>query len=181
MTARVVILAMLAVALVAGAAMYWLQVHAFYREVPEAEAGPVTLVLDGESVPLQTADFRAIDAESSPIRYRACFTTPAPVEALAPYERYPEAKPLNAPGWFDCFDAEEVGRALEAGEAAAFLSVEDVRYGIDRVVALLPGGRGVAWNQINRCGDAVFNGDPPPEGCAPPPAGARLNYSPDEA
>ena len=28
--------------------------------------------------------------------------------------------PLTAPGWFDCFDADAIGEALDRGEALAF-------------------------------------------------------------
>lgn len=173
MRARALIVGILAVALVAGAALYWLQVYAFYREVGP-EAGPVLLVSQGTGAPeaLAVEGLRAIDADSSPIRYRACFTTPTPlVDLVARYAPYPDAQPLNAPGWFDCFDAEAVGEALEAGSARAFLSVPDLRYGIDRVVAILPDGRGVAWQQINACGAVVFDGEPAPEGCPPVPEG----------
>ena len=65
----------------------------------------------------------------------------------------------------------EVGTALENGEAIAFLSVENVTYGIDRVAAILPDGRGVLWHQINRCGEVVFDGRPAPENCPEPPEG----------
>ncbi len=49
------------------------------------------------------------------------------------------------------------------------MGVENVQYGIDRVVAILPDGRGFVWHQINRCGEVVFRGDAAPEGCPPPP------------
>jgi hypothetical protein len=53
--------------------------------------------------------------------------------------------------------------------AIAFLGIENVRYGIDQVVAVLPDGRGFVWQQINACGAVVFNGEPAPEGCPPVP------------
>lgn len=90
---------------------------------------------------------------------------------LSAYTPYPDAEPLVAPDWFDCFDAGAVGAALQDGTATAWLSVPEVHYGIDRVVAILPDGRGVAWHQINRCGEVVFDGNPAPEGCAEPPEG----------
>ena len=79
------------------------------------------------------------------------------------------ATPRTAPGWFDCFDAEAIGDAIESGEARAYLGTKDVRYGIDRIVAILPDGRGFAWHDINACGEVVFDGDPAPEGCPPVP------------
>ena len=174
-TARALVLALLLTALAAGAGMYWLQVYAFYDELSPEQAGPVTLVAKGGEggEPIPVSDLRAIDSDSSPIRYRACFAVAEPLDALAErFEPYEDPRPLNAPGWFDCFDAEEIGTALEAGEARAFLSVPHIRYGIDRVVAVLPDGRGVAWHQINACGEVVFDGDPAPEGCPPVPEGS---------
>jgi hypothetical protein len=82
---------------------------------------------------------------------------------------YPNARPLVAPGWFDCFDAATIGGDLQSGRAVAVLGEENVTYGIDRVIALYPDGRAFAWHQINACGEVVFDGDPPPEGCPPVP------------
>jgi hypothetical protein len=169
-TGRVLIVALLLTALAMGAGMYWLQVYAYYDELSAEEAGPVTLVGADGAEAIAVSDLRAIDSDSSPIRYRSCFATSEPLDALAQrFEAYADPTPLNAPGWFDCYDAEEIGGALEAGEARAFLSVKDVHYGVDRVVAVLPDGRGFAWQQINPCGAVVFNGDPAPEGCPPVP------------
>ena len=80
------------------------------------------------------------------------------------------SSPLRAPNWFGCYSASGIGEALDAGKAKAFLSVSDVTYGIDRVVAVFPDGHGYVWHQINRCGKVVFDGKPAPEGCPPPPA-----------
>ena len=63
-------------ALLAGGAMYYLQVYAFYEEV-SAQGEDVRLVslMSGEPEPILFENFQAIDGSSSPIRYRACFTT----------------------------------------------------------------------------------------------------------
>ena len=65
------------------------------------------------------------------------------------YAVYDAPTPLTAPGWFDCFDAEAIGTALEAGEAFAFLGQKNIHDGVDRVVAVFPDGRAYAWNQLN--------------------------------
>jgi hypothetical protein len=158
-------------ALAAGGGIYYLQVYGYYERI-EAQGDDVVLTrADGVTEPLPISDFEAIDADSSPIRYRACFTTPLSLdEASATYADYPQAEPLNAPGWFECFDAEEIGEALEDDDARAFLSVENIHYGIDRIVAIFPDGRGYVWQQINACGEVVFDGQPAPEGCPPPPS-----------
>ena len=163
---RILAGAIVLVALVAGVAMWWLQTRAFYVTVDEA-AMTVVPAGGGAARPVPVGDFRGIDSDSSPIRYRACFRMDTAIVDDAEPAREPV--PLTAPGWFDCFDAVEIGEALEADEATAILSRENAPYGIDRVIAVFPDGRAYAWTQINRCGDVVFDGRPTPEGCPPPP------------
>ena len=152
-----------------GGLMYWLQVYAFYRPVTADEAALTIFTADGV-VPIDPAGFAAITADSSPIRFRACFTVDDAAALIATARPAEDAVPLNAPGWFDCFDSGRIGADLEAGTATALLSRENDPYGIDRIIALYPDGRAVAWDQINRCGAEVFDGDPPPAGCPLPPA-----------
>ncbi len=158
-------------ALVAGASLYYLQVYHFYEDVSAAVTElRLTPVRGGAPEAIPAEAIRAIDATSSPIRFRACFTTPLSQALLTEtYELYPAAEPLRAPGWFDCFDAEALGAALEQGEALAFLGTENLTYGIDRVIAVDSAGRGFAWHQINRCGEVVFDGEPVPADCPAPP------------
>jgi hypothetical protein len=56
---------------------------------------------------------------------------------------------LTGPAWFGCYDAVEIGEALERGEAFAFMSEVNIRDGVDRVIAVFPDGRGFAWHQLN--------------------------------
>jgi len=175
-TTRAAILAILITALTAGVALYYLQVYAYYGEPTAEEAGGVVLTSATSNMPepIPFADFSAIDSNSSPIRFRACFTTTETIDALsAAYVRYEAPVPLTAPRWFGCFDAKAIGAALEAGEATAFLGIENVTYGVDRVVAMMPDGRGYVWHQINHCGEVVFDGNPAPEGCPPVPEGVQ--------
>jgi hypothetical protein len=170
--ARLVILGLLLTALIAGALLYYMQVYAFYDTVSAEQAGGIELVsvTSLQPEPVLFDDFAAIDADSSPLRYRACFTTPLSLAMLTEtYEIYDAAEPLTAPGWFDCFDAKAIGEGLESGDAIAFLAQENVHYGVDRVVAIFADGRGYAWHQINACGAVVFAGEPAPEGCPTPP------------
>lgn len=158
--------------LIGGAAMYYLQVYAYYDDVvPNGTSDVVLIHKDtGESTPIAYQQFKAIDAQSSPIRYRACFSTSVPLEKLRDtFVVIEDAVPLHAPGWFDCFDAEDIGDSIEMGQAVAFLSVKDVIYGIDRVTTILPDGRGFAWNRINHCGQKAFDGKKLPPDCPPPP------------
>jgi len=174
MSGKPIAIFLIVAGLVAGAAMYWLQVYAFYEEVElAANGGDVILRVtreDGSVEDLSVTSFEGIDADSSPIRFRACFEVANVPEDLRPY---PEAVPLVAPGWFDCFEAERIGEDLASGAATAYLGEENITYGIDRILALYPDGRGYVWHQINACGEVVFDGEPPPPGC--PPVPERLN------
>ncbi len=162
--------------IIAGAAMYYLQVYGFYEEVPVMGEGDVvvTTVVGEVPEPIIYKEFQAIDANSSPVRYRACFeTVMSTVMMSETYVLYDDPVPLVAPGWFNCFDAAEIGAALEEGTALAFMGTENVVYGIDRVVAVTDDGRGFVWHQINHCGAEDFDGKSPPEGCPLPPEGTN--------
>jgi hypothetical protein len=166
-TARVLLVAMLLAAVLAGAGMWYLQVYAFYEPVEPPETVPLATA-SGRLLEVAPVDFEGIDAASSPIRYRACLRLPPEAGArdLVPFA---DPRPPVAPGWFDCFDASAIGEALERREARAVLGQKDVTWGIDRVLVLFPDGRAYAWNQINACGAVVFDGEPVPDGCPPLP------------
>lgn len=157
-------------AILAGGLLYYTQVYAFYDPVPATGEDVVLTSVDEGAMLIPYTDFEAIDSTSSPIRYRACFLTDVPLDALeAEFVAYPRAEPLEAPGWFGCYSADGIGAALEAGKAKAFLAVENITYGIDRIAAIFPDGHGYMWHQINRCGEVVFDGQPAPDGCPEPP------------
>ncbi|OYX42909.1 MAG: histidine kinase [Rhodobacterales bacterium 32-67-9] len=143
-------------ALIAGAAVYYLQVYAFYERVEPASAAAVIRLtpIAGTPEPMLTEAFEGIDAESSPLRFRGCFTTPMTLAMLSEtYAVYEKPTPLIAPSWFACFDAERIGTDLETGAALAFLSEKDIHPGVDRVVAVYPDGRAYAWQQLNESAD----------------------------
>ncbi|WP_176853776.1 DUF6446 family protein [Donghicola mangrovi] len=163
-------------ALAAGALLYYQQVYAYYGPVEAKGTDDVMVTTFASNQPegILYDDFKAIDADSSPLRYRACFHTPMSQAMMTEtYVDYPKAEPLVGPGWFDCFDATAIGNALETGEAVAFLGQRDFIYGIDRVVAVLPDGRGFVWHQMNHCGEVVYDGDPVPEDCPEPPKSVK--------
>lgn len=145
----------LAVAGAVGAAIYYLQVYAFYEPVTFTPGTPgaeirLTPITGTTPEAIIANDVTGIDAQSSPLRFRACFTTPLTQQQLAEtYRVYDKAEPLIAPGWFDCFDARQIGKALEQGEAVAFLSEANIRPDVDRVVAVFPDGRAYAWHQLS--------------------------------
>jgi len=159
MTGKIATLAIVFCAVFGGAAMYYLQVYGYYDRLPEQttfRAGEVELAISG---------FQGIDSDSSPLRYRACFSVTQPVDL----PEAPGAEPLNAPDWFDCFDAAAIGAALTAGQARALMVQANAPWGFDRVMALFPDGRAFVWPQVNACGTAHFDGQRLPAGCTPPP------------
>jgi hypothetical protein len=137
---------------VAGVAMYYLQEYAYYTKAvfkPGAEIA-LTLISSGQPEAILAEGVEGIDADSSPLRFRACFHTPLTQAMLSEtYQAYQGAVPLIAPSWFDCFDAAKIGAALENGEALAFLSQSNIAPSVDRVVAVFPDGRAYAWHQIH--------------------------------
>lgn len=161
-------------AIVAGVAMYWLQVYAYYDEVKFEPGNEIRLtsVVSGTPEAILAENVTGIDANSSPLRFRACFTTPLSQAMLTEtYQVYDVPEPTIGPSWFDCYDAMAVGAALEKGEAVAFLSEHLAPYGMDRVAAVFPDGRGYQWNQISECGKAYYDERDLPAGCPPAPEG----------
>ncbi|AUH34956.1 DUF6446 family protein [Paracoccus tegillarcae] len=146
---KVAIVSIFVAAIATGAGVWYAQEYGYYENIDPA--GPDAIVTatsaaDGEQTDLPVADFQGINGTSSPIRWRACFQlTEQPLpDSLTPYAG---ATPLNAPGWFDCFDAEQIGDDLASGAATAVLGQADIRPDVDRVLAIYPDGRAFGWHQ----------------------------------
>ena len=172
MSGKLVAAFLVLVAVVGGASIYYLQVYAYYSEVQATGDGDVQLTAleSGVAEPILYDAFEAIDAESSPLRYRACFTTTLSQALLTEtFALYDAPVPTVAPAWFDCFDADAIGAALEEERAIAYLGTANVIYGFDRVVAITDDGQGYVWHQLNICGEKAFDGDPLPPECPPRP------------
>lgn len=142
-------------AIVAGVGGFWLQEYAFYEQASFAPGQEIVLTpITGQPEAIPVKDVQGIDATSSPLRFRACFTSEVSLATLTEsYKVYDQPTPLNAPGWFSCFDAGKITDALNSGEAVAFLGQANVvanadKIEIDRVVAVFPDGRAYAWNQL---------------------------------
>jgi len=145
-------------ALAVGAAVYYLQVYAYYDKVSYSDDPAMqgatqirlTSLATNEPEPILVEDFQGIDADSSPLRFRACFTTSQSQAMLTEtYVTIEKPVPLNGPKWFDCYNAQDIGAALESGEAIAFLGENEIHDGVDRVVAVFPDGRAFVWHQLN--------------------------------
>lgn len=140
MNGRTLMIGLLALAAIFGAGLWYAQVYAYYERVD----GLATLRIGGTDV--KVSGYRGIDADTSPLKLRGCFRLdPAAVEAPTA----PAPTPLIAPGWFDCFDAEAIGAALERGEARAVIAQANDAPGFDRIVAIFPDGRAYQWRQAS--------------------------------
>ncbi|NBT32774.1 MAG: hypothetical protein EBT13_12990, partial [Rhodobacteraceae bacterium] len=94
--ARIALAGMIVIALVAGVSMYYLQVYAYYDRISAEQAQvELTSTLTGQPEPILFDGFNAIDSDSSPIRYRACFHTELSMGTLTDtYQIYETAEPL---------------------------------------------------------------------------------------
>ena len=142
MRGRTLILGFAAFLAVFAAALVYTQAFAYY----ERQKGDVGAVrIDGRVVPV--ADYRGIDATSSPLKLRGCFRIdPAAVAALAPVA---DAAPINPPFWFRCFSTRALTRDLAAGKAKAYRIAEDEPPGFDLMLVVYPDARGYIWRQLN--------------------------------
>jgi len=81
------------IAFAAGIALYYLQVYAYYDEV-EVDKVQLTSLISGEAEEILFENFKAIDSNSSPVRYRACYETPSSLAMLTEtFVIYDEAEP----------------------------------------------------------------------------------------
>ena len=95
--------------LIFGVGIWWTNTRAYYAPV---EVSVALQRADGTFLSVDTTAAEGIDAETSPLRYRACFTV-ADAPDLADAVPYEDPTPLIAPDWFDCFDATAIGTARE--------------------------------------------------------------------
>ena len=148
-----------------GIGVYYAQIYGYYKSFSEGSVS-LTSIATGKPEIIPVSDFSGIDANSSPIRYRACFNTRLSTEVLnETFTTVENPEPRNAPNWFECFDANEIGENLKSGTATAYMGEANLEFGIDRIVALYDDGRGFIWHQINECGDKLYDGSQASENC----------------
>ena len=148
-----------------GFGVYYAQVYGYYEALSQGEVA-LTSVMNGVPERIPVSAFEGIDANSSPIRYRACFKTPLSTALLTEtFTTITKFEPRNAPDWFSCFDANQIGEDLKAGLATAYMGEANFEFGIDRIVAIYDDGRGFVWHQINDCGDKLYDGSQASDNC----------------
>ena len=172
MSGKIVGIVLILCAAVAGGALYYLQVYGYYQDVVATDGADVQLIqnINDEPQAIVYENFQAVDADSSPIRFRGCFTTSLSLENLSDtFASAGDVTPRNAPRWFDCFDATAIAAELDAGTAKAFLGQKNIHYGVDRIVAITADGRGFIWHELNDCGKKSYDGTVVGEACPPRP------------
>ena len=171
MTGKLLAIILVVAAAVAGISMYYLQVYGFYYEVAAKPGQDIQLLANGSDTPepITYTAFQAIDADSSPIRYRACFETDLTSADLDSFQVVESPEPLTAPGWFDCYDAVAIAEALKSGDAKAYIGAKNIHYGVDRIVAITRDGKGYIWHALNNCGEKAYDGTVVGEECPPRP------------
>jgi hypothetical protein len=157
MNGKLMVSGIVAVALAAGAGLWYSQTYAYY----EQQDGLEEVFAYGDAFPV--ANYRGIDADTSPLKLRACFTVDWDYFPTSEFQA--EAEPLTAPSWFECFDAKTIAKDIAAGDATAILAEKNVPFGFSRFIAQYPDGNAYMWRQINECGRAQYDGDDLPEGC----------------
>lgn len=155
---KVIAVSMVGFTAVFAAALYYSTVYGYYEPATDEKVELTSVVSElPEEIPVD--EFQGIDATSSPIKYRACFTTPLSTPLLTEtFQILDHAEPRIAPDWFPCFDAAQIGADLQNGTAIAYMGQQNIEYGIDRIVAIYDDGRGFVWHQINDCGDKLYDG-----------------------
>ena len=161
MNGKIFISGLFAITVIFGASLWYYQTRAYYYDVTDV----TEIYVNGDA--FTVSDYRGIDADTSPLKMRACFTVDWdywPTEEFGAI-----VKPLIAPPQFDCFDAKQIADDLASYSATPILAAENQPYGFDVFIAVYPDGNAYMWRQINACGDATFSGDPLPDHCPPQP------------
>lgn len=162
MKGKILIKGLLAFCVIFGSGLWYFQTQAYYETV----SGLTEVTAYGDPFPV--SDYKGIDADTSPLKLRACFTVD--------WDYWPSdefmliAEPTKPPSWFDCFDAEQITVDILNGKATAILAADNEIYGFSRFIAQYEDGRAYMWRQFNECGKAVFEGKDMPADCPPQPA-----------
>lgn len=161
MSGKLLMKGLIVFCIIFGVGLWYFQTRAYYQEV----TGVNEVSAYGDAFPV--SDYRGIDADTSPLKLRACFTVDWDYFPSTEYRDL--AEPLVAPDWFDCFDANQIQLDILNEDAIAILAAENELYGFSRYIAQYPDGRAFMWRQINACGKAHFEGKRLPEDCPTPP------------
>ena len=143
MNGRPLILVFSAFILIFTLFLFYFQNFAFYERLEVKNS------LLFEEKMFDVTNYYGIDASSSGLKLRECFTVSDKSFDINDLTIYQKPTPLNAPFWFECFNAEAITKDLDSNKAVAFLSKKEEFDGIDKVIALYPDGTGFQWRQLN--------------------------------
>ena len=141
MSGKILVISLIIFTCVFSGLLYYFQVFAFYKR----SDGLNFIGAFNQNVPVE--NYRGIDSATSGLKLRGCFDVDP--ERFAGFPTLVKATPLSAPFWFYCFDHVKIQKAIDSGQAKAFLVSENEKDGIDRVVAVFPNGMAFQWRQLN--------------------------------
>lgn len=161
MNGKALAIGLVGIAAIAGAGLWYSIERLYYGTVRDVSEVRVK----GEYLPV--SGYNGINAATSPLKMRACFDVDW--DYIASDEFATMATPLQAPRFFNCFNAEEMTRDLQSGKATAILADQNrPYYGFDKFIVQYPNGRVYMWRQMNECGKAWYGGDDMPADCPVP-------------
>ena len=143
MNGRPVIFVFIAFLFIFTLVLFYFQNFAFYERLEVKNR----LLVERKMV--EITNYNGIDASSSGLKLRECFTVSDEDFDIKGLTIYQKPTPLKAPFWFECFNAESITKDLNTNKAVAFLSKKEEFDGIDKVIALYPDGTGFQWRQLN--------------------------------
>ena len=126
-----------------GIGMWYAQVYAYYEEI----TGLNEVSVGGKAFAVR--DYSGIEARTSPLKMRGCFTFEDPQAAIAAGQPAKDAVPIKPPYWFDCFDTAQILADIDAGAATPVMAGLDDGDGADLYMAVYPDGRAYRWRQPN--------------------------------
>ena len=132
---------LVAFTLIFAAFLWYAQFYAYYNEVE----GLTEVSVEGHNI--EVSNYHGLDGSSSGLKLRGCFVVdPADFAnvavAVAPV-------PTTPPGWFDCFQTEQLTNDVNNGVAIAYMAAQEDMDGLDRLIAVYPDGRAFMWRQLN--------------------------------
>ena len=140
---KVLVGGIVAFAALFGVGMWYAQVYAYYEEV--TDISEVTIGNETFAV----SEYNGINAPTSPLKMRGCFTLADPKGAIVAGHRAEDAVPIKPPYWFECFDTKQIQSDIESGEAVPIMAGLDEGDGADLYMAIYPDGRAYRWRQPN--------------------------------
>jgi hypothetical protein len=149
-TGKILVSMLVLSAVLSGLAVYYTQVYGFYAPLDEARSPlkSTPSLDDMQPIPLAVTEFRGIDADSSPLRYRSCFriTDMAALEGARPFEG---ANPAGRAALVFLLFRQGLDRRSGIRRRHRLSSQPEIHPDVDRVIAVYPDGRAYGWHQFN--------------------------------